>query len=106
MLQEIVLAGWALTTAIAAAVGTRAVFLLRRPLASEGPGGSVRLAGHLDGDEFAVEQLLAEVGGVVDLIEADAARLETIEDVRTLNLARSLLSSSISRYREATASEV
>ena len=101
MLQEIVLTGWALTMALAAAVSARAVMVLRR--SHSAPADST-----LDAPEasrVAVERLLAEVGGVVDLIEADAARLERFEDTRTLHLARSLLASSITRYQESTASD-
>jgi hypothetical protein len=101
VLQEIVLGGWALTMGLAVLVGGRTVLMLRRPHGQ--PVHSTTL--ETDADRLAVEQLLAEVGGVVDLIEADAARLEPFEDGRTLNLASALLSSSIHRYQEAVAPE-
>ena len=104
MLDQTVLAVWALTVGLAAAVGARVVLLLRR---DHGPPRS-RYAG-LEGEDgdgaLAVERLLDEVGGVVDLIEAEAARLEVSEDGRTLSLASSLLASSMTRYRESVPPE-
>jgi len=103
LLQETVLAGWAVSVGLTAVVGVRTVLVMRsrhgtaasKPSGAQGADESARLA---------VERLLDEVGGVVDLIEADAARLEQA-DSRTLTLASSLLSSSLSRYRDRITSE-